>query len=114
LSPEADSITITNKTYTSVAAYFTASVGTSMVCNNASVVGCYYNGLCSDIISKLGNLWFSFGDGVKYVVPPQSYLVEDAVALVCRVKIAKTTGNTITLGQPWFRTFYTAFDLTNN
>jgi hypothetical protein len=112
LSPETDTITVTNKTYTSVVAYFT-SIGAGLVCNTTNVTGCYYNGLCSDILSKFGNLWFSFGD-VKYVVPPQSYLVEDTNALVCRVKIAKTTGNTIILGQPWFRTFYTAFDITNS
>ncbi|MFS8159891.1 MAG: pepsin-like aspartyl protease [Candidatus Roizmanbacteria bacterium] len=113
MSPETDSITITTKTYTSVVSYFT-STGAGLICNSTTVTGCYYNGLCSDIIGKLGNLWFSFTDGVKYVVPPQSYLAEDSNALVCRVKIAKTTGNTIVLGQPWFKTFYTAFDIANN
>lgn len=115
MSPESDSIVVTNKTYSNVISYFTSAVP-AMICNNTSnASGCYYNGICSDIVSKLSNLWFSFGgDGVKYVVPPQSYLTEDANALVCRVKIAKTTGNTIILGQPWFRTFYTGFDLNNN
>ena len=114
MSPETDTIAITSKTYTSVVSYFT-STGASLICNSTNVTGCYYNGICSDIISKLGNLWFSFGDGMKYAVPPQSYLTEDVNALVCRVKIAKvTTGNTIILGQPWFKTFYTGFDIANN
>lgn len=113
LSPESDSIIVTNKTYASVISYFSS---TGFTCNNtANATGCYYNGICSDVVSKLSNIWFSFGgDGVKYVIPPQSYLLEDASALVCRVKVGRTTGNTITLGQPWFKTFYTGFDLVNN
>jgi hypothetical protein len=100
LSPEYDSLVLPTKTFTSVSSYFTTTVS-GMICNSTTqnVTGCYYNGLCSDIIGKLSNLWFSFGgDGVKYVVPPQSYLTEDATALICRAKISKTTGNTITLG----------------
>jgi len=107
---ELDSIVLPNVTYTALINSFKPITG--LVCNNASVSGCYYNGLCNDIVGKFQPFTLGFGDGMTYILPPQSFLAEDTNALVCRVKVARGTSlNVITLGTPWFRTFYTVYDL---
>lgn len=106
---EQDSLIIPNKTYTALITALKTIPG--LVCTNATVNGCYYNGLCNDIIAKFQSFSFSFLDGQMYTVPYQSFLVEDMNALVCRVKIARTYGNVMTLGTPWFKTFYTVYDM---
>jgi len=106
---EQDALIIPNKTYTALITILKTIPG--LVCTNASVAGCYYNGLCNDIIPKFQSFMFSFNDGQMYTLPYQSFLVEDANALVCRVKIARGFGNVMSLGTPWFKTFYTVYDM---
>jgi len=80
--------------------------------------GCLYNGLCSDIIPQFPPQFqfnFTFSDDLVYVVPYQSFLVEDAELAVCRLMVSKGANNdrSIVMGTPWFRSFYTLFDANN-
>jgi len=112
---EVDSIIVPNVTYAALVASWKPITG--LVCTNnnnynISVPNCYYNGLCTDILNKFQPFTFQFGDGLVYTLPPSSYLLEDTTALVCRVKVLRgSSTNVISLGTPWFRTFYTVYDL---
>jgi hypothetical protein len=114
LQPEVDSLIIPNKTYTVLSAII--QTATKMTCNSTTVVGCFYNGPCSDIASKALPLSFTFGDSTRFTVPIQSLLQDDPTQNVCRGKIQRAAAgsNTIVLGLPWFKSFYTIFDNNNN
>jgi hypothetical protein len=72
---ESDSITVPPKSFVALSSNLTQAGFVLAAATNTFS----YNGLCSDKSSNLQNIALSFGDGVTYVVPPQSYIMDDPV-----------------------------------
>jgi len=96
-------------TFTKVTTLITKAV-TGLTCATTGI--CAYNGVCSDIVSKIAPLSFTFGDGLFYNVPA-SYLIQDSpTAVQCILKIGKQTkGNFVSLGTPFLKAFYTVYNI---
>jgi hypothetical protein len=104
-----DSIVLPNKTFKNLTTLITNQVK-NLICNSSMFGGaCYLPGVCSDFINNFTPISVSFGDFI-YTIPVKSLLQDDANSANCKVLIKQSGDNFATLGQPWFRTFYTAFD----
>ncbi len=88
----------------------------SLICNGtgANSSNCYYLGLCSDIQSQLLPLVLKLSDNYTYTIPVKAYAIDDDYMDICRIKLMRSSNNYITLGTPWFKTFYTYFDSYQN
>jgi hypothetical protein len=103
-------ITITPTTYTSLTTVLKGQF-TGITCTTGS--NCVYSGPCSDLKGHVSNIVIEFGDGIPYTIPVQSFLLDSTTSGTCSVMLISGTGSSVILGTPWFKTFYTVFDLNN-
>jgi len=86
----------------------------NILCNNTAFNGaCFLAGVCSDYVNLFTPFEISFGDFI-YTIPVESFLVDDVNSVNCKIMVKSSTNNYATLGQPWFRTYYTGFDSVAN
>jgi len=109
LQPELPTIAIPAANWTNFSKTLVSTIPQLNCSNNQT--GCVFNGVCSDIAAKLLPITVTFMDGLKYTIPAQSYAQDDAISNVCHVYLSMAPTNDFYLGMPWFRTFYTTFNV---
>jgi len=109
LQPEMMTLALPAANWTNFTKQLVSSIPQLNCSNNQT--GCVYNGVCSDIAAKLLPVTVTFMDGIKYMIPAQSYAQDDLLSNVCHVYISMSATNDFFLGMPWFRTFYTTFNV---
>lgn len=105
-------ITLPTTTYAKVTANLTSLIS-GLVCNSSFTGGCYYNGMCDTIETKLTGFKLMFSGNDTYNLNHR-LLLNDNANLTCFVSVVKSTTNKyIDLGAPFFMGFYTVFNVLN-
>lgn len=109
---QVDNILLPNATYAKVVANMTKALPT-LNCSGPAGSSCVVNDVCGNVAPKLLPIQFSF-DGVNYYsLPITVEAVDQQNAITCQVKIGRQSkGNFVTLGLPFMKAFYTAYDMT--
>lgn len=104
-----DSILLPPTTYNkTVTALLKAIPG--LVCSNTS--NCVYNDVCSSISSKVPVMSFNFDGSTTFSIPVQTEVMDNQNQATCVFGIGRQTrGNFVTLGMPFMKAFYTAYNI---
>ena len=76
---------------------------------------CWSNEPCSNFSSELSELTFRLSN-MSYSIPPAGYLLDNYGPHACAIAVSyiSDTYNMYILGDPFIRSFYTAFDYETN
>jgi len=106
---QSDVIGLPATIYTNFTSQLVKFFNGSLACP-ATAPFCSFNDTCANFVGKLDYFRFCFGGRHSFGIPISSLLMDD-VNWTCRLKVSKTTTANASIGNPFFRFFYTAFDV---